>query len=273
MNLRTLARLLLPPLVTRSLKRHLRLPGDIVFSGDYPDWATASARCKGYDDEAILASVIEATRAVVRGEALYERDSQLSDRIEYSWPLLASLLRVASESKPLRVIDFGGSLGSSLRQNHRYLSGLSLQWKIVEQSRFVDAGRREFTTDTLSFFETISEAAATGVDVVIAAGVLNHIENPDDVLRQILECGAPYLIIDRTMVVDEPRDVIAIQRVPARIYEATYPVRKFGHADFIQRRLSGWRTVEEWTCDLQPDPNSRSIGLFCERTRSPATDR
>ncbi len=66
---------------------------------------------------------MQATRKVVAGEAVYERDSVVFDHLEYAWPLLACLLQIAAERRSLRVIDFGGSLGSSWRQNRRFSVG------------------------------------------------------------------------------------------------------------------------------------------------------
>jgi len=267
MTARQLARDLLPPLLFRQLRKRLHLAHDIVWEGDFDTWAAAAARCTGYHDEAIVARVVASTRAVVSGEAVYERDSKLFDHVEYSWPLLASLLRVAAVRGSLRVLDFGGSLGTTLRQNARYLRGLpgGIAWRVVEQRSLVEAGRREFTDEVLSFHETIGDAAASGIDVALLAGVLNHVEHPDAVMRQIQDTGASHLILDRTMIVDAPRDVIAIQRVPASIYAASYPVRKFSRARLTRELLEGWRVIEQWSCDLQPDPSSTSIGLFGER--------
>lgn len=266
MSIRRWIRLLLPPLVVREARKWVSFPGDIVFRGDYPDWESASADCTGYDDQAILAKVIEATRAVVRGDATYERDGQLFNRTEYSWPLLASLLKVAANQRSLRVIDFGGSLGTTLRQNQRFLRDLPgpLSWKVVEQQQFVEAGQREFQSDPLSFHSTIADAAAGGVDVVLVAGVLNHIDDPQSVMQQIAQTSAPYLIIDRTMIAPGERDIIAVQEVPARIYAARYAVRKFSRRSF-QSLLAGWTLIEEWDCELQPDPQSTSVGGFYKR--------
>src|SRR6187402_2999804 len=93
-DMRSLARALLPPVVTDWLGRRGLTRN--VWSGDYPRWADAVADASGYDAAAILERVRAAALAVKRGEAAYERDSVLFDRIEHAWPLLASLMWVAA---------------------------------------------------------------------------------------------------------------------------------------------------------------------------------
>jgi putative methyltransferase (TIGR04325 family) len=267
MNFRPLVRDILPPLVFRHVRRRLHLPGDIRWEGDYADWSSAAAHATGYDDAAILTKVVEATRAVVRGDAVFERDSMLLDKIEYSWPLLGCLLHVAAVRQQLRVLDFGGSLGTTLRQNARFLRplGRRVQWRVVEQEEFLNVGRREFQDDVLTFHDSVADASQGGVDVALLGGVLGWVESPADVLAQIGTSDAAYLIIDRTLFIEGERDIIAVQRVPASVYRASYPVRKFARQRFTAEVLTGWRVIEEWECHLQPDPSSTALGFFCER--------
>src|SRR3546814_8173546 len=113
----------------------------------------------GYSESAILDRVRTATRAVVAGEAAYERDSVLFDKADYPFALITALLRAAaSADMRLDVIDFGGSLGSTYRQCRPLLDAVQhLQWHVVEQPHFVEAGRQEFETDELHFWNEISD--------------------------------------------------------------------------------------------------------------------
>src|SRR3546814_16397621 len=97
----------------------------------------------GYSESAILDRVRTATRAVVAGEAAYERDSVLFDKADYPFALITALLRAAaSADMRLDVIDFGGSLGSTYRQCRPLLDAVQPpQWHVVEQPHFVAFGR------------------------------------------------------------------------------------------------------------------------------------
>jgi putative methyltransferase (TIGR04325 family) len=180
--------------------------------------------------------------------------------------LLAALLRVALVDGRLSVIDFGGSLGTSWRQNRKYLDGLPVRWRVVEQPGFVEAGRRHFEGDVLSFHLTIEDAAAAGdANVALLGSVLNWVEHPVQILDRLAATTVSHLILDRTVVTDASRDVISIQRVPAAIYPASYPIRKFSRRTLEALLANDWRIIESWTCEHQPDHRARFVGYFCER--------
>jgi putative methyltransferase (TIGR04325 family) len=200
------------------------------YQGDYPDWAAATAVAEGYQAANILDIQRDAMRKIRDGEAVYERDSVLFDTIEYSYPLLAALLLVASRcGGKLSVLDFGGALGSSYYQNRQMLSHLSpLHWHVVEQPHFVAAGHAEFEYAQLRFFPTVGAAwDAVAPDVVLLSSVLQYLENPGGLLREIADRGAPYILIDRTLVLEEGPERIVLQTVPPGIYAASYACRLF----------------------------------------------
>src|SRR5262249_5340430 len=156
---------------------------------------------------------------------------------------------------------------STWRQNSRYLSRLRLpvKWAIVEQEHFVAAGKREFTSDVLSFHESISLAASGGVDVVLLASSLCYVSDPDAVLTQIASSGPRFLILDRHRAMGGPRVGILLQAVREPIYEASYPVRVSGLDRLLGQMLGAWRLIEQWECDLQPVPWATHRGFFLER--------
>ncbi|MDV3001980.1 MAG: hypothetical protein N5P05_003586 [Chroococcopsis gigantea SAG 12.99] len=76
---------------------------------------------EGYDKDIILETVKNSLLQVKEGQAIYERDSVLFDKIEYSFPVLTMLLKVALENdSKLSVLDFGGSLGSHYFQYRNF---------------------------------------------------------------------------------------------------------------------------------------------------------
>jgi putative methyltransferase (TIGR04325 family) len=255
-----------PPILVNLLRRW-KVPV-VRFTGDYGSWEEAATEASGYDEAGILNRVTASTRKVVAGEATYERDSVVFDHIEYSWPLLASLLQVALECGSLRVVDFGGSLGSTWAQNRKYLSRVSsipVAWRVVEQESFVSVGRAEFETDRLSFHHSIKEASASGVDAVLFSSSLCYVSKPEYFLRETALADARYLIVDRLPVIPGDRDRIAMQKVTEPIYSASYPIRFFAEQRLMDGWLAGWRLIERWDCELQPDPKSRCCGFFMEK--------
>jgi putative methyltransferase (TIGR04325 family) len=237
--------------------------------GDYRSWEEAARACGGYDAPAILERVAAATRAVVRGEAACERDSMIFDRIQYSWPVLAALLWIASRREGrLNVVDFGGSLGSTYRQNAKFLTALrEVRWTIVEQDNFVELGRREFETEVLRFHSDLEACLAeTKPDVVFFSGVLQCIENPYAVLDVVTRHGVPFLVMDRTPFIQASEDRLTVQTVSKRVYEASYPAWFFSRQKFMAALAGRYRLVEEFEAiDRAVTVPSQYLGFVFER--------
>ncbi|MGO7040437.1 TIGR04325 family methyltransferase [Rhizobium acaciae] len=200
---------------------------NVYFDGPHNDWRSAMAASEGYDAPAILAKALDATRAVVQGRASYERDTVIFTERSYSHPLLAWLLYVASRSNlSLKVVDFGGALGSSYFQHRSGLAHLAeLKWCVVEQPHFVSAGRTEFEDERLSFSDSLDEAIdRVKPNVVLLSGVLQYLENPLEYLEGLLSTGVKFILIDRTPAQFDVAAAPFVQHVPAWIYSASYPV-------------------------------------------------
>jgi putative methyltransferase (TIGR04325 family) len=200
--------------------------------------------------------VKNSTLKVKNGEAVYERDSFIFDKIQYNWPLLASLLSIGSnKGNTLNIIDFGGSLGSSYFQNKHILSPLfNINWVVVEQSHFVDCGRGLITNDELTFEYTIQDAKdKLKIDAVLLSGVLQNLDNPYDWLEQILSYNFEYIIIDRTAFIDDDKDRITIQKVPEEIYKASYPAWFLNESKFLQAFESNYNLIYDFNSAADSD--------------------
>jgi putative methyltransferase (TIGR04325 family) len=244
---RAFVRDLLPPLLTR---QWLRWSGrSLRFAGQPADWAEAQRQSGGYDAADILDRVRQATRAVVSGQARYERDAVLSDEPEYPFAVIAALLRAADPQGRLDVVDFGGSLGSSYRQCRPLLDRLShLRWHVVEQPSFVAAGRQEFSTEELGFSESLATLPPPlGPRVVLASSVLQYLAQPYALLDEIGALGASGLVIDRTPMGNTDDDRLCIQHVPAQIYRASYPCRLLSRPKLLAHLQAVWTVRAEFT--------------------------
>ncbi|HYS46220.1 MAG TPA: methyltransferase, TIGR04325 family, partial [Rhizomicrobium sp.] len=232
-TLKQAAKWLLPPLLLLPFRQGHRATPDGPprwHRGDFPDWQSAVAAAKGYQAGNILDIQRRSMRKVRDGQAVYERDSVLFDEIEYFFPTLAALLTIAGHNgNTLSVLDFGGALGSSYYQNRGMLSHLSsLRWHVVEQPHFVAAGQAEFENDQLRFFPTLADSwAAQKPDVVLLSSVLQYLEKPFDLLRDIADLEPRFILVDRTPVLDKGQERIVVQTVPPSIYPASYACRLF----------------------------------------------
>lgn len=209
-----------------------------IYKGRYSSWSEARSRSSGYEAPNILAKVLEASLAVKNGEAAFERDSVVFKEPELNSPLIAALGFVAGETGGnLNILDVGGSLGSSYWQSRPYLSPrVKLTWSVVEQPHFVEAGRKHFADTPLKFFESIEEAERSQApDVLLFSGVIQYVEDPDWIVKQIKKSKAPFVILTRLPWHYEDKDYVTIQHVPESIYKATYPVWMFAASKLSER--------------------------------------
>lgn len=207
--------------------------------GNFATWDDAKKLTTGYECNNIVDQVRNSLLKVVRGEAVYERDSVVFDKIEYSWELISTLLFIASQNKnSLNMIDFGGSLGSTYFQNRFFLDSLrSLKWNVVEQQSFVKEGRRFFENDILKFYTSVSECISNSEDninAILFSSVLPYLEAPYDLLDEVFKYKIKYVIIDRTGFTLNDKERITVQKVPSSIYRASYPCRFFARASFLK---------------------------------------
>ena len=222
---------------------------ETVLRGRYDSWEMASTHASGYDSRHILEHVLQASRQVRDGQAAYERDSVLFERVEYAFPLLAVLLRAALEqSGALSVLDFGGALGSSYRECRGFLGTQvqPLRWAVVEQPSFVEAGRREMQNDELVFFGSLQEAArGQRIDVLLFSAVLQYLPDPYRVLDEALQIGPRWLVLDRTIVSTRSSDLVHVQCVPDSIYPASYPVWSLSRERLLKHIPTGFEMISE----------------------------
>ncbi|WP_316839570.1 methyltransferase, TIGR04325 family [Pedobacter gandavensis] len=198
------------------------------WKGDYPDYQSAKAKCQGYDEADILNKIKESTLKVINKEIPYERDGIAYDKPQMNFPLLSTLLYVASKNdNELTLIDFGGSLGTTYYQNYPYLSHLKkLKWCIIEQPEFVEAGKAGFENEHVTFYSSIAACLAENeVDLFLICNVLQYLEKPYELLEELKNSYIPHVLLDYVGYNDQPADRITIQYVPPVFYgiEASYP--------------------------------------------------
>ncbi len=239
----------IPPHLRRAL-RGVSPNSAVSYSGNFSTWEDARRHSDGYDVPAIVERVKQAQLKVARGEAAYERDSVLFERIEHSYPLLTGLLRAATyQGCVLNVVDIGGALGSTYFQCRGMLEGIaSLRWNVVEQPAFVDCGLEHFQSEQLRFFRDLPTClSAESVNVALLSGVLPYVEDPDAMLREVAQAGLGHVILDRTPLWDAD-DRLTVQSVPPSIYgfSVSYPAWILNRERVLSHFLPQYRLVDEF---------------------------
>jgi len=255
-NARRFAREWLPPAVLRRLSAQ-RSAG-LRFVDGYGSWATASAAAEGYGAGSILRQVAEATELTRSGVVAFERDGVTFLSPETRWPVATALLMAAARrGGRLRVLDFGGSLGSLYWQHRGVLTDIDVTWGVVEQPEFVREGIH-FADDRLSFHPTIEDVVSAGApDLILLSSVLQYMEDPHAVLGSLTSVPAPFLLIDRTPMSALDHDVATVQHVPPQIYRGSYPAWILSETALRTSLGTHWSLREDFP-GIEPDMTTSS---------------
>jgi len=222
--MKKLIKSLIPPIFMDLYRKYNS--GKYGWHGNYKTWQEAQNASTGYDSDEIIQKVRNSLLKVKNGESVYERDSVIFDEIQYSWPLLAGLMFASAKVRGgVKVLDFGGSLGSTYFQNKKFLDRLDdVSWSIVEQKHFVDVGKADFEDERLKFYYDVKSCVESEKpNVLLLSGVLQYIEKPYELLDELLKNDFEFVIFDRTPFATDDKEKIKLQVVPPFIYRASYP--------------------------------------------------
>jgi putative methyltransferase (TIGR04325 family) len=258
--------------ISRKIKEKLLMRGGANFSHGgfkygFDSFDTASKYVfslglGGYEEDLFIEKLNRAAGLVRDGKAIYERDTVIFERIEYAWELLACLLLVSQRKEHIEIVDFGGGLGTSYRQNCAMLNlaGIKTVWTVIEQTKLVRIGKSEFENDFLRFIPSLSEIDTREIDAVLFGSSLCYLEDPYEILNQTFLLGPRYIIFDRTPFMYVSDDKVAVQFVPESIYKAAFPIRTFSVSKFKHFMNQEYELIVQWDCAMQPDPSAFAMG-------------
>ncbi len=237
-----------------------------TFQDGFSSFAEAAAAAGGYDSTDIANRAEEAARAVISGQAAFERDGVTFVDPDPRWPVVAGLLLGRKEGQPLRVLDIGGGLGSSYWQNRGVLesglSGQSLEWTVVEQSSMVERAA-SLPPHGIHYVVGTADADTEVVDCVLLSSSLQYLDEPHHALEDLLKTEARVLVIDRTPMASVSTDIPCVQITPPHIYRASYPVWVFSQAH-LESLLKDWVIIARFP-GIEPDMKTTSGIAFSWR--------
>ena len=239
----------------------MQAPPIYGWSGSYTSWEEAKGASKGYSTDIILEKCKNALLKVKNREAVYERDGVLFEKIQYSWPVLAGLLKVALENgNKLSVLDFGGSLGTSYYQNRTFTSFKELNWCIVEQENFVECGKKHFQNNELMFFKSVQDCLEDiEINVVLISGVLQYLKEPYSMIDFLCSKQIKNIIVDCMPFNNIEIDRLTVQNVPPSIYEASYPCWLLNYNKVIEAFSKTYKVVSEHNNELSISVDGRQV--------------
>lgn len=194
------------------------------FKGRFNSWEEAKSASTGYAKTNILEKVKFTTALLKNGQIPEERDGVvLSSKTE--WPPLEIILNAFNRKKTFIAVDYGGALGTLyFKYKNNFVCSQSLKWIVVEQENFVDVGKQEFADSKLSFITEKNLTKILKPDLLILSGVIQYLEKPYEKTENLINLLRPAMVVvDRTPFSRVKKEILTVQRVDPKIYDASYP--------------------------------------------------
>lgn len=221
----------------------------VTFKGRYGSWQEALGSSSGYDDATISERAFSAAIFGRERKNRVERDGVLVETGPPPFALVSALLMCGLRNNGVvRVLDFGGGYGSHYFQLHHILQNfICVEWSVVEQPQIVQKGNAHFSDGNLEFFCSIKDAfCGCSPNFVLLSGVLQYIENYDQIISDIFEHSPDVIFLDRTPFVFGEGDIISVQHVPPSLIKSSYPVRIFSKKFFFDKFLREYDLFAEF---------------------------
>lgn len=219
------------PKFIHDLYYELKYP-KVKFIGPYKNWKNANQDSTGYRNQKILNKIIKNTIISSNNDKFYERDGELLSDNNYPKEIIKFIN--LNYKKKLKLIDFGGSLGSFFFQNRSKIKAKLIEWIIYEQEYLVNAGLKNIKHKNIHFIKNIKKLKKFKPDIVLFSSVLEYLEKPKKHINEMLKIKSiKYIIIDRLIVSNDNKDKIFIQKNPKKYFNMSYPCRIFSKNNFL----------------------------------------
>ena len=196
--------------------------------GDFT-WKEVNDLSIGYNQVFIVEKIKDAILQAAKFPNCHERDGVVIEALP-KLEKVAYWLKFFAVQKRIDVVDVGGSLGSVYFAIKRFLEGFDLHWYVVEQSIFVEYGKKYFENQNLMFFEDINECLDKS-RVVLLSSVLPYLEFPYQMIDFVCQ-KFQHIILERNAYV-RGGDRLTIQVVPKFIFPTVLPCWFFNEEKVI----------------------------------------
>lgn len=220
------------------------------FCGKYTNWELAVQQTTGWETSIILEKIKQSTNQLEIKNDSFERDGEIISSSNQNYPIMYSILNsVDLEKRDLKIIDFGGSLGTHYYRYKPFINNtIKVLWAIIEQKKYVDIAKSKNNNPEIIFHYSISEAKIlNNYDTFFSSGTLQYIEKPYDLINEITNHKFSHIIFDRLFFIDDIEEQITTQSVdPNLFYEASFPVWLFNEMKFKNYLTQNYNLISEF---------------------------
>ena len=176
------------------------------YSGPYKTWKSAQRKSAGYNQKYIISKVRKAALKAKNSKTQFEIDSLIFQKPYRNIHFKKILLNLSKNNNSIKVLDFGGSLGSTyFRYRDIFSSRKKIKWSIIEQNAFVKIGKKEFRDKKLNFFNNFNEFIKKNkkqqIDIFLLSSSLQYIRDYKKIISWAQRLNPEYLIILKTPII------------------------------------------------------------------------
>ena len=197
------------------------------YSGPYKSWILAQRKSIGYNDRNIINKVRKSALIAKNSKSKFEIDSLIFSKPYRNIKFEKILINLNKKKKLIKIIDFGGSLGSTYyRYRNIFSSQKRIKWSIIEQKVFVEIGKKEFKDKNLNFYYNLEDFITKNkneqIDIFLLSSSLQYIKDYKKIINKVNKLNASYLIILKTPMRLSKTNGIYVEKVPKQIYGTSY---------------------------------------------------
>lgn len=225
------------------------------------NWEETKLKCVGYDDPRIA-------KAGLNNAISYEVLNK--DLLPY--PIICYLIQIARNKSEINVIDFGGGFGLLFKKVLKFIADVKIEWNVIEQESYVNLTKDFGKIDGLKFYDSIDKVLSKP-NVVIISGVLQYLDDPQDIIQKLIKLNPQYILINRLPVfINKNKETtITIQKVAPEIYgfDVSYPCWIFNENDILKHfnkydMIAKFYSAQDHYCPIIDKAPVDFIGYFLE---------
>ncbi len=178
----------------------------------YRTYDEALADCpdsQGYEDPEFASLMVEETRQYIT--SLDNEGVILADQTTIHTLIPISLFH---DRGTLNIVDVGGACGIHYFPVKKYLGkNFRLNWSIIESKSLSEAAK-VFENEELKFFNNLHQATKEydKIDIIISSGTIQYFKDPRQILTEIVNAGADFILLTRLSLSLSDRDIISVQK-------------------------------------------------------------
>jgi putative methyltransferase (TIGR04325 family) len=182
----------------------------------------------GYEDPEFANIMVEETRQYLA--SLDDEEYILADQTTIHILIPISLFH---NRATLNIIDVGGACGIHYFPVKKLLGeNCRLNWSIIETKNLSEAAK-VFENEELKFFTNLNQATKEydKIDIIITSGTIQYFKDPRQILTEIVNSGADFILFTRLSLSSSDRDIISVQK--SLLSQNGFEVLPKGYSDRI----------------------------------------